>query len=143
MIQMRSLPAILLIGLAQPGAAHHLSPSGQRKSPAPFILFVTIFDERGFAFPGAKAQLRRAGENKDRAQAQSDSRGEFAMRVPPGQEYELIVSAKGYQPNTQKVDASQSSRADLTLRLVPASKEKKKDYKPMKDKPAGVKPPKE
>jgi hypothetical protein len=143
---MRTLPAIvltgLLIALALGVTAPNYSAASQKQGASPFIVFATVFNEQGLAFPGAEARLRRAGEKKDRWEARSDRRGEFAMRVPPGVEYELSVSAKGYQPITQKVDARQSNRVDLTLHLVPASK-KKKDEKPAIDKPAGEKPSEE
>lgn len=147
MIRMRTLPAIawigLLIGLALGVTAPNYPAAWQKQSAAPFIVFGTVFNEQGLALQGAETRLRRAGEKKDRWQARSDRRGEFAMRVPPGAEYELSVSAKGYQTITQKVDARQSNRADLTLRLAPASKEKKKDEKAAKGKPAEEKPHKE
>lgn len=140
---MRAHPAVLLFGLILATVAPVSSLGRQKQRPAPFIVFATIFDERGFAFPGAKARLRRAGEKKARAEAQSDRRGEFAMRVPSGEEYELIVSARGYRPITQTVDARQTNRVDLTLHLVPASKEMRKGEEPAKDKPAGERPSRE
>jgi hypothetical protein len=143
MNRMRTLPAILLISLSLGVTASHPSGAKDKQSAPPFIVFVTVFNEQGFAFPGAQARLRRAGEKKDRWQALSDRRGEFAMRVPAGQEYELSVSAKGYQPIAQKVDARQLNRVDLTLRLVPASNEKKAEKKAPKEEPAPAKPPQE
>lgn len=143
MIRMKTLSTILLIGLTLGMAVPNPSAAKDKKSVPPFIVFVTVFNEQGLAFPGAEARLRRTGEKKDHWKEQSDRRGEFAMRVPPGQEYELSVSAKGYQPVTQKVDARQSNRVDLTLRLQPASKEKKAEQKATKEKPGQEKPPSE
>jgi hypothetical protein len=139
MIRMRTLPAILAIGLGLTGALPHQSFARQKSHSPPFIVFATVFNEHGFAFPGAEARLRRAGEKKDRWEARSDRRGEFALRVPPGAEYELSVSAKGYKIITQKVDAREANRADLTLHLVPASK-LKKDEMSAKREPAEEKP---
>jgi hypothetical protein len=105
--------------------------AGRNKDLAqPFIVFGTIFTAQGFALPGADVRLRRAGERKDRWQGRSDSRGEFAFRVPPDVEYELSVKAKGFDPETRKVDARQGNRVDLTLRLQPASNQKKGKEKP-------------
>ncbi len=131
----------LLIALAFAGAAAKAIPADDKHAP-PFIVFCNVFDEKGFAVEGAEARLRRAGEKKDRWQARSDRRGELAMRVPPGEEYELTVAAKGYQTQSQKVDGRQTNRVDLTLQLVPASNPKKAE-KPAKEKPAQEKPPQE
>ncbi len=86
-----------------------------------FVLFGTVFAEKGFALPGAEVRVRRAGERKPRWEARSDRRGEFAVRVPRGAEYEMSVSAKGYQEQTRKIDARTGSREDLLFRLQPAS----------------------
>ena len=133
----------LLIGLALAAVVPNSTAARDKQSAAPFIVFASVFNESGFAVEGAEARLRRAGEKKDRWQARSDRRGEFAMRVPPGAEYELTVSAKGYRSETQKVDARQTNRVDLTLHLVTASKDKKAEEKPGKAKPAQEKPPEE
>src|ERR1700693_3958758 len=139
MIRMRTLPAIALIGLLAGRVPGVTAPScyaaWQKQNATPFIVFATVFNEQGFALPGAEVRLRRAGETKYRWQVRSDRSGEFAMRVPPGGEYELSISAKGYQPIAQNVDARQTNRVDLTLHMVPASKQKK-DEKPATDKPA-------
>jgi carboxypeptidase family protein len=86
-----------------------------------FVLFGTVFTEKGFALPGAEVRVRRAGERKPRWEARSDRRGEFAVRVPRGAEYEMSISAKGYQEQTRKIDARTGSREDLLFRLQPAS----------------------
>lgn len=86
-----------------------------------FLLFGTVFTEQGFALPGAEIRVRRAGERKGRWEARSDRRGEFAVRVPRGAEYEISVSAKGYQGQTRKIDAKTGNRQDLVFRVQPAS----------------------
>lgn len=86
-----------------------------------FLLFGTVFTERGFALPGAAIRVRRAGEKKVRWEARSDPRGEFAVRVPAGDAYEMTISATGYQGETRKIDAKTGNRVDLVFRLSPAS----------------------
>ena len=51
----------------------------------------------------------------------SDHNGEFGIRVPPGAQYEMIVEAKGFKPETRKIDARDDVRADLTIRMEPLS----------------------
>jgi len=97
--------------------------SDQRKKSAhenDFLLFGTVFTEPGFALPGAAIRVRRADKKKARWEARSDRRGEFAVRVPVGAEYEMTVTATGYQRETRKIDAKTGNRADLVFRLSPA-----------------------
>lgn len=95
--------------------------SGKGSHENDFLLFGTVFTEKGFALPGAQIRVRRAGERKARWEARSDRRGEFAVRVPRGAEYEMSISAAGYQEQTRKIDARTGNREDLVFRLQPAS----------------------
>lgn len=117
---MRILLAGLLIALAPGGAAGE--PQRDKGSHQDdFLVFGTVFTEKGFALPGAEVRVRRAGERKTRWEARSDRRGEFAVRVPRGAEYEMRVAAAGYQEQTRKIDARTGNREDLVFRLPPAS----------------------
>jgi len=91
-----------------------------------FLLFGTVFTEKGLALPGAEIAIRRAGEKKVRWRAISDRRGEFAVRVPGGAEYELTVTAKGYQDQTRKTNGRAGDREDMVFRMQPAAGEKEK-----------------
>jgi hypothetical protein len=91
-----------------------------------FLVFGTVFSEKGFALPGAEIRIRRAGEKKYRWQAFSDRRGEFAFHVVGGAEYEMSVRAKGHQEQAQKVDAKAGNRADLVIHMAPAQGGKSK-----------------
>jgi len=86
-----------------------------------FVIFTTVFTEQGFALPGARIRVRRVDEKKFRWEAISDRRGEFAVRVPQDADYEMTVKARGYKIQTQKVDATEGNRADLTIRMEPQS----------------------
>lgn len=102
---------------ARPG-----EPQSSSKSHAhDFLIFTTVFTEQGFALPGAHVRIRRSDEKKFRWEATSDSRGEFAVRVPQDAEYEMKVEAHGYKVQTRKVDATEDNRADLTIRMEPLS----------------------
>jgi hypothetical protein len=91
-----------------------------------FLIFGTVFEESGFLLPGAEIQVRRAGEKKVRWRQISDRRGEFAVRVPPGAEYELAVKAKGYEEQSRKIDARTGNREDLIIRMKPLPEGKKR-----------------
>ena len=84
-----------------------------------FVIFATVFTDRGFAFPGARARVRRSDEKKFRWEALSDRRGEFAIRVPQGAAYELTVEARGFKTEFRKIDARNGNRVDLTIQMQP------------------------
>ena len=84
-----------------------------------YLIFVDVFGEQGFALPGARVRVRRSAEKKFRWEGSSDRQGEVAFRVPPGEEYELTIEARGFKTQTRKIDARQENRADLTFRMEP------------------------
>ncbi len=123
--------AILLLGLASwlspsTGAIPQKEKSSKEALEKEFLLFGTVFTGQGFALPGCELRVRRAGERKVRWEARSDRRGEFAIRVPVGNEYDMSVLAKGYQEQTRRVDARTGAHKDLVFRLQPATGGKKK-----------------
>jgi hypothetical protein len=102
-------------------------PDQKQKPCREFLLFGTVFRGPGFALPGAEIAVRRAGEKKVRWRAQSDARGEFAVCVPPGAEYEMTVTAKGFREETRKADArqgAQGDRADFVFLMKREAKDK-------------------
>ncbi len=111
---------------AAPGGALGADQEKKSAHEGDFLVFGTVFDERGFAYHGAVVRVRRAGEGKVRWEARSDHRGEFAVRVPRGAEYEMSVRAAGYPELTRLIDARAGSRVDLVFRLQSPSGEKPK-----------------
>ena len=69
--------------------------------------------------------MRRSGQSKVRWEGRSDRRGEFAARIPQGADYEMSVTASGYQEQTRKISAKAGDREDLVFRLTPAQEGKK------------------
>ena len=122
--------AVLVLGLGSALVAPAGAAAGpQQKRPRPcqqFLIFGTVFQESGLLLPGAELQVRRAGEKKVRWRQVSDRRGEFGICVPTGAEYELTVKAEGFEVQTMKIDARVGNREDLTIRMKPAEKGKKK-----------------
>jgi hypothetical protein len=111
----------LVIGLAQPFVAGADEPKTKKQKLADqFLIFGTVFEESGFLLRDAEIQVRRAGEKRVRWRQFSDRRGEFAVRVPPGSEYELTVKAKGFETHSRKIDARAGKGEDLAIRLKSA-----------------------
>lgn len=78
------------------------------------------------AFPGVQLRVRRASEKKFRWQTYTNSRGEFAIRVPQGAEYEMVILAKGFIEQTSAISAKSGiSEDNVVFRMQPATGGKK------------------
>ena len=104
-----------------PAATHPVAPAQESSSTSrhksripPFLILGTVFDEHALAFPGVEVKIRRKGEKKFRYDTYTNSRGEFAIRVPDGIEYEVVVRQKNYKEQSQGVVANM---ADVQKRL--------------------------
>jgi Carboxypeptidase regulatory-like domain len=94
---------------ATPPAASAQESSSTTKHKSripPFLILGTVFDEHALAFPGVEVKIRRKGEKKFRYDTYTNSRGEFAIRVPDGIEYEVVVRQKAYKEQSQVVTAN-------------------------------------
>jgi hypothetical protein len=70
-----------------------------------FLIIGTVFDPQGYAFAGVELRIRRSNEKKYRWDSYTNSRGEFAVRVPQGSDYEMVIHAKGFADQTRALDA--------------------------------------
>src|SRR5262249_33001601 len=85
-----------------------------------FLIRGTVFNEKAMAFPGAQLRIRRSGEKKFRWQDYANSRGEFAIRVPQGGQYEMVVRAKGFADQSKTIDAESGiSDTNVVFRMAP------------------------
>ena len=103
------------------------SSSKQKHSHAnDFLIRGTVFNAQALAFPGAQLRIRRAGEKKFRWQDYTNSRGEFAIRVPQGAQYEMLVRAKGFAEQAKTIDAKSGiSDTNVVFRMEPLKGGKK------------------
>ncbi|HEY6268457.1 MAG TPA: carboxypeptidase-like regulatory domain-containing protein [Candidatus Acidoferrum sp.] len=77
-----------------------------------------MFTEKALSFPGAQLRIRKAGEKKFRWESYTNSRGEFAVRVPQGSDYEMVVRAKGYAEQTRTIDSKNgASEENMVFRM--------------------------
>lgn len=100
-----------------------------KKSQEPYALIAgTVFQESGFILRGAKVTVKPDPEAKPaprlkNAKAVTDSRGEFAIRVPAAPvRYTVTVQAPGFRTQEKPVSISGDERVDLFFRLEPESK---------------------
>ena len=83
-----------------------------------FLIRGTVFTPEGLALPGAELRIRRASEKKFKWNDLANSRGEFAIRVKMGADYEVLVRAKGYRDESQAVNAATGERfKELVFRM--------------------------
>ena len=101
-------------GEGNPGVPGGANKNRSKNKPVPSFLIVgTVFNEKAISFPGVQVRIRRSGEKKFAWETYTDSRGEFAARVPPGYDYQVLLHVKKYQDQTKSVD----SRVDVQRRL--------------------------
>ena len=101
------------------------SSNGKKSKAPPYVIIGTIFNESALSYPNVRIQVRRVNEKKFRWDTYTNSRGEFAVRVPEGQEYEVFIHEKSYKEVSLKVTADNSvMERKLSIRLEKVSAEK-------------------
>lgn len=85
-----------------------------------FLIRGTVFNERAISFPDVELRLRKEGEKKYKWETYTNSRGEFAVRVPQGSNYEILVRVKGFTDQTKTVDAKGGgNEQNMVFRMQP------------------------
>jgi hypothetical protein len=117
-------PALALIGLLV-GAAPEAAPKRKKGPQSYAVIAGTVFHESGMSLPGARVTVTPVppeGSKKvtGAAAATSDSRGEFAIRVPAGSmRYNVKVEARGFEPAEKQVQVEWDQRVEVFFRLRP------------------------
>lgn len=70
-----------------------------------FLIRGTVFNEKALSFPDVELRLRKEGEKRYKWETYTNSRGEFAVRVPQGSNYEVLVHVRGFVDQTRTVAA--------------------------------------
>src|SRR5260370_37498439 len=87
-----------------------------------FLNLGTFFTDKACSFPGVQLRIRKLGEKKFRWESYTKSRGEFAVRVPQGSSYELVVRAKGFAEQTRTIDAKTGGNEEsMVFRMQPVA----------------------
>jgi len=90
---------------------------GKEKAVPSFLIVGTVFDEKALSFPGVQVRVRQMDEKKYRWETYTNSRGEFAVRVPPGYEYEVLTHVKKYKDQSKGVDGRVDAQQRLSIQL--------------------------
>jgi hypothetical protein len=122
-------PIVFLTSAApssQPQSSSSSKNGKQKYSHAnDFLIRGTVFTDKALSFPGVQLRIRKVAEKKFRWQDQTNSRGEFAIRVPQGAQYEIVVGVKGFADQTRTIDArTGSGENNVVFRMEPAKKGK-------------------
>src|SRR5260370_31522784 len=95
---------------SQAPAATSNKPSKKKYShTTDFLIRGTVFTDKALSFPGAQLRIRSAGEKKFRWEDSTNSRREFAIRVPQGTQYEIVGHVKGFAEQARRIDARHGS----------------------------------
>lgn len=87
-----------------------------------YLIRGTVFTEKALSFPGVQLRIRKVGEKKFRWESLTNSRGEFAVRVPQGSDYEMVVRAKGFAEQTRTIDAKTGGNEEsMVFRMQPTA----------------------
>ena len=107
----------------QAPATSSSKPGKQKYSHAnDFLIQGTVFTDKALSFPGVQLRIRKAGDKKFRWESYTNSRGEFAVRVPQGSDYEMVVRAKGFAEQTRAIHAKTSANeGNLVFRMEPTA----------------------
>jgi hypothetical protein len=106
---------------AQQPSSSSTQTSSKGKMLPSFLIIGTVFDEKALSFAGVQVRIRRTDEKKFRWETYTNSRGEFAVRVYPGYEYELVTHVKKYQDQSKAVDAKVDVQQRLSIKLEPVN----------------------
>lgn len=121
--QQEAVPAPPSSPASQSATASSSKPGKTRYSHAnDFLIRGTVFTDKALSFPGVDLRVRRAGEKKFRWESYTNSRGEFAVRVPQGSAYEMVVRAKGFAEQTRTIDANNGiNEESVVFRMQPTA----------------------
>jgi hypothetical protein len=108
----------------QPAASESSSTRKSKHGHADeLVIRGTVFNDRGLALPGVKLRIRRSDQKKSRWETYTNSRGEFAVRVPKGADYEIAAESKGFAKQSQAINGQ--SEENVVLHMQPTGGGKK------------------
>ena len=112
--------AVLGLPAAQPGF-HFVQSTSQATKNDYALIYGTVWDANQHPAAGVPVTIRRASGKKAQWELMSDSRGEFAQRVPAGaQDYVIqanIKTPKGQPRPKITVHIDDNERKDVSLHL--------------------------
>jgi len=106
-------------GAAALPAAGAFGKDKKEKPAAPMgVIAGSVFRETGFSFAGVEVVVvwELEGRKKKEWKGRTDSRGEFAFRVPAAEgSYAVRVRADGHEPVEKRVEVGIDERKELSI----------------------------
>jgi Carboxypeptidase regulatory-like domain len=75
----------------------------------------TVFNEHGLSIEGVQLQIQRADAKKPHWETRTNFRGEFAVRVPPGADYQIAAEIKGFAKQSQAVHGKDGAAEEKVI----------------------------
>ncbi len=124
----RTLLAGLLAAALLLCAPSGLAKKKKKRAERYGVIAGTVFQNTGLSLRGARVTLTPVpaggspAKKKQIQRTRTDSRGEFAFRVPAGaMRYTVRAEADGWEPAEKTVEVQWDQRVDIVLRLRPAA----------------------
>lgn len=93
------------------------APAKQHKpSPDDCIFYATVFTNEGRLLVGAEIHVHPTGKKRPDYEAWSDRRGEFAVRVPNGGDYDIQVKADKFITQVRTAHAD-TGKQDMVFHM--------------------------
>jgi hypothetical protein len=124
-----ALLACSCASVAAPGPSPQIAPSGNAAAKDYALIYGTVWSANDTPAAGVPITIRRADDKKPKWELVSDSRGEFAQRVPPGKQDYIIQAGikvpKGQPKPEVTVHIEYNERQDVGLHLAATGQDQK------------------
>jgi hypothetical protein len=75
----------------------------------------TVFNEHGLSMHGVKLRTQPANAKKPHWETYTNFRGEFAVRVPKGPDYQIAAEMKGFATQSQAVNGKDGAADEKVI----------------------------
>lgn len=97
-------------------SAESSSTSKAKRSHANDLLIRgTVFNEHGLSMQGVRLRIQRVDAKKPHWEAATNFRGEFAVRVPQGADYQIAAEVKGFAKQSQAVNGKDGAAEEKVI----------------------------
>jgi hypothetical protein len=88
---------------------------GKRSHANELLIRGTVFNEHGLSMHGVKVRTQRANAKRPQWETYTNFRGEFAVRVPKGSDYQIAAEMKGFATQSQAVNGKDGAAEEKVI----------------------------
>jgi hypothetical protein len=88
---------------------------GKHRHANELLIRGTVFNERGLSMHGVKLRTQRANAKKPHWETYTNFRGEFAVRVPKGSDYQIAAEMKGFATQSRAVGGKDGAAEEKVI----------------------------